>query len=249
MRKPVSGSRRLTVAPPVSREREESLMARLRSDFDRQENMKYRFAILDSPETIEKGGELALMPKDTGEEWEEDNELRQVVNSGKVDVEALAREAARQAITKLRARPAPSGAMPVVIKHGTGGVLFHEACGHGLEADLVAKSASVFADRVVGKPYIEIVIDREAIGRYGLTIGRVQNVIQVALGGLGVGHLPSPVHLLGHGVDLVLHRRTEGGLWVPAEPTYGEEPDFEDGDQIAFQLADDGFSRVSQDDL
>jgi len=42
---------------------------------------------------------------------------------------------------------------------------------------------TVFADRVVGKPYIEIDIDREAIGRYGLTISRVQNVIQVALGG------------------------------------------------------------------
>jgi Cu(I)/Ag(I) efflux system membrane protein CusA/SilA len=42
---------------------------------------------------------------------------------------------------------------------------------------------TVFADRVVGKPYIEIDINREAIGRYGLTISRVQDVIQVALGG------------------------------------------------------------------
>ena len=42
---------------------------------------------------------------------------------------------------------------------------------------------TVFADRVVGKPYVEIDIDREAIGRYGLTVGRVQDVIQVALGG------------------------------------------------------------------
>ncbi|MFW2390424.1 MAG: efflux RND transporter permease subunit [Polyangiales bacterium] len=42
---------------------------------------------------------------------------------------------------------------------------------------------TVFADRVVGKPYVEIDIDREAIGRYGLTIRRVQEVIQVALGG------------------------------------------------------------------
>jgi Cu(I)/Ag(I) efflux system membrane protein CusA/SilA len=45
------------------------------------------------------------------------------------------------------------------------------------------RSETVFADRVVGKPYIEIDIDREAIGRYGLTIGGVQEVIQIALGG------------------------------------------------------------------
>ncbi|MDJ0764410.1 MAG: efflux RND transporter permease subunit [Myxococcota bacterium] len=43
---------------------------------------------------------------------------------------------------------------------------------------------TVFADRVVGKPYIEIDIDREAIARYGLTIGQVQAVLQVALGGM-----------------------------------------------------------------
>ena len=64
------------------------------------------------------------------------------------DVEELARRAANRAITKLQAAPAPSGAMPVVVGPGGGGVLFHEACGHGLEADLVAKSASVFAGRV-----------------------------------------------------------------------------------------------------
>jgi Cu(I)/Ag(I) efflux system membrane protein CusA/SilA len=42
---------------------------------------------------------------------------------------------------------------------------------------------TVFADRIVGKPYIEIEIDREAIARHGLTIQQVQEVIQVALGG------------------------------------------------------------------
>lgn len=43
---------------------------------------------------------------------------------------------------------------------------------------------TVYADRVVGKPYLEIDIDRIAIARYGLTIDQVQHVLQVALGGM-----------------------------------------------------------------
>ena len=62
--------------------------------------------------------------------------------------EKIGEEAARQAVTMLEADPAPSGKMPVVINNGFGGVLFHEACGHGLEADAVQKGASVFADKV-----------------------------------------------------------------------------------------------------
>jgi TldD protein len=64
-----------------------------------------------------------------------------------VDPEEVARISARRALTMLRARPAPTGKLPVVLKKGAGGVLFHEACGHGLEADLVAKDASVFRGR------------------------------------------------------------------------------------------------------
>jgi len=43
--------------------------------------------------------------------------------------------------------------------------------------------AAVLADRIVGKPYLEIDIDREAIARYGLSIQKVQDVIEVAIGG------------------------------------------------------------------
>ena len=43
---------------------------------------------------------------------------------------------------------------------------------------------TVFADRVVGKPYLEIALDRESIGRYGLRIADVQSVLQIALGGM-----------------------------------------------------------------
>jgi len=43
--------------------------------------------------------------------------------------------------------------------------------------------AAVIADRIVGKPYIEFDIDRDAIARYGIKIRQVQDVIEVAIGG------------------------------------------------------------------
>ncbi|RMD70341.1 MAG: efflux RND transporter permease subunit, partial [Bacteroidetes bacterium] len=46
------------------------------------------------------------------------------------------------------------------------------------------KDAAVFADRIVGKPYLEIDIDRKEIGRYGLTMAQVQRYIQAAIGGM-----------------------------------------------------------------
>jgi TldD protein len=85
-------------------------------------------------------------------------------------VEDLARQAADRAVTKLRARPAPSGTQTVVVGPGGGGVLFHEACGHGLEADLVAKQASVFAGRrgqLVASPLVTLVDDGTMAAEWG----------------------------------------------------------------------------------
>ena len=48
------------------------------------------------------------------------------------------------------------------------------------------KGSSVFADRVVGKPYMEIDINRRAIARYGLSIGDVQRIISAAVGGMAM---------------------------------------------------------------
>jgi TldD protein len=86
------------------------------------------------------------------------------------EVEDVARESARRAITKLNARPAPSGTLPVVIGPGGGGVLFHEACGHGLEKDLVDKGASVFKGRrgeQVASPLVTLVDDGTMAEEWG----------------------------------------------------------------------------------
>jgi TldD protein len=61
---------------------------------------------------------------------------------------ATAEVAARRAVTMLDARPAPAGQMAAVLAPGMGGVLFHEAVGHPLEADIVDKEASVYRGRI-----------------------------------------------------------------------------------------------------
>jgi TldD protein len=86
------------------------------------------------------------------------------------DVAELARTAATRALSKLSARPAPSGELPVVLAGGSGGILFHEACGHGLEADHIVKDASVYTGRVgetVASPLITLVDDGTVAGEWG----------------------------------------------------------------------------------
>jgi TldD protein len=65
-----------------------------------------------------------------------------------VNVEDFARDAARTAKTMLFATDCPSGIMPVIIDNKFGGVIFHEACGHSLEATAIARDASVFCGKL-----------------------------------------------------------------------------------------------------
>lgn len=78
--------------------------------------------------------------------------------------------AAKRAVTMLDAGPAPAGEMAVVLAPGMGGVLFHEACGHPLEADIVDKEASVYRGRVgerVASPLLTGVDDATVANAWG----------------------------------------------------------------------------------
>ncbi|MBC7333011.1 MAG: TldD/PmbA family protein [Actinobacteria bacterium] len=69
----------------------------------------------------------------------------------------IALKASRIAVNMLDAVNAPVGSLPVVIAPGFGGVIFHEACGHGLEADAILKEASVFKGMIGKKIASEII--------------------------------------------------------------------------------------------
>jgi TldD protein len=60
----------------------------------------------------------------------------------------LAAQAASRSVLMLDAKPAPAGKMMVILSSEAGGTMVHEACGHGLEADLVQKKLSVYANKL-----------------------------------------------------------------------------------------------------
>jgi TldD protein len=68
--------------------------------------------------------------------------------ASRVDPARLGRTAAESAKLMLHAPECPAGVMPVLIDNAFGGVIFHEACGHGLEATSVAFGMSVFCDKL-----------------------------------------------------------------------------------------------------
>ncbi len=79
-----------------------------------------------------------------------------------IDLKAIAKDTQRMAISALSAQECPSKTMDVVIDNGFGGVIFHEACGHSLEATSVAKGLSVFCGKkgtAIANPIVTAVDD------------------------------------------------------------------------------------------
>lgn len=90
--------------------------------------------------------------------------------TGAIDLKKIAKGAAEACIRMLEAQECPSGIMPVVIAGGEGGVLFHEACGHALEASSVSKNLSCFANKLgqqIASPIVTALDDSTIPNEWG----------------------------------------------------------------------------------
>lgn len=87
-----------------------------------------------------------------------------------VDIQAVARDAAKTAVTMLHAKECPSRKMTVAIENGFGGVIFHEACGHSLEATSVGRGNSEFCGKLgqlIANPKVTAIDDATLPNEWG----------------------------------------------------------------------------------
>ena len=89
-----------------------------------------------------------------------------------IDIEKEVTSLAESAVKKLTAKSCPSGEMPVIIGPGFGAVIFHEACGHSMEATTVALGTSVLAGKLgekVASDKVTIIDDGTLNNYWGTT--------------------------------------------------------------------------------
>lgn len=87
-----------------------------------------------------------------------------------IDIQAVARDAAKTAVTMLHAKECPSRKMTVAIENGFGGVIFHEACGHSLEATSVGRGNSEFCGKLgqlIANPKVTAIDDATLPNEWG----------------------------------------------------------------------------------
>lgn len=103
---------------------------------DRRINTRFILGAIASNE-LEKQSSYASMGALMGFEIYDENEIVK-----------LAKKVGSTAVTMLKADFCPAGKMPVVLENGFGGVIFHEACGHGLEAICIARNSSTYEGKL-----------------------------------------------------------------------------------------------------
>ena len=107
----------------------------------------------------------------------------------------------------LDAIPAPAGTMPVIVSNGWGGVLFHEAVGHGLEADHIERKSSVYEGKLgerVAAPIVTLVDDATIPNHRGSfrvdDEGVAGQRTPLVVGGILEGYLTDRKHALALGL-------------------------------------------------
>ncbi len=88
-----------------------------------------------------------------------------------INPEKVGETAAKQAVTMLHAPVCPAGVMPVIIDNGFGGVIFHEACGHSLEATSVGIGVSEFCGKLgqkIASDCVTAIDDGTIVNQWGM---------------------------------------------------------------------------------
>ena len=90
-----------------------------------------------------------------------------------IDIKKEVENLATSAIKKLSAKPCPSGEMPVIIGPGFGAVIFHEACGHSMEATTVSYNTSILSGKLnekIASSKVSIIDDGTLKAKWGTTV-------------------------------------------------------------------------------
>ncbi len=125
---------------------------------DRRYRRRFALQVLGADGGNVQSASETLGNAGNGDVWQEET-LFPLVDKGVKRMERL-----------LSAKPSPFGPMPVILAAEAGGTMVHEACGHGLEGDLVQKGISVYQGRIgemVASPLVTVVDDATLFGHYG----------------------------------------------------------------------------------
>jgi TldD protein len=116
--------------------------------------------VLEKDGSLETGYEVRSSLSGVGDFW----------SGADGGADAIAQKALERGLLMLDASPCPAGNMMVLMDGCAGGTMIHEACGHGLEADIIQKDFSAFRDKIgemVASPLVTLVDDATLPRKFG----------------------------------------------------------------------------------